>query len=121
MTYLIKNHKECVPNKTLNLNMHVFDIITRKNESKISTKDISCKCKCKFDERKCNSNQKWNNDEYRYECKKHYICEKDDIWNSAACSCNGKYLASIVDDSVITRDAIIEEIKTVPTNFNEKE
>ena len=25
------------------------------------TKDTLCKCKCKFDDRKCNSNQ-WNND-----------------------------------------------------------
>ena len=38
-------------------------MITEKNESKILTKDVSCECKCKFDERKCNSNQKWNNDE----------------------------------------------------------
>ena len=34
---------------------------------------------------------------------------------------NGKYLASIIDDSVITRDEIIEETKTIPTNFSEKE
>ena len=37
-------------------------MITGKNESKNLTKDISCECKCKFDGRKCNSNQKWNND-----------------------------------------------------------
>ena len=43
------------------------------------------------------------------------------IWNPATCSCeNGKYLASIMNDSVITCDEIIEEPKTVPTNFNEK-
>ena len=36
----------------------------------------------------------------------------------------GKYLASIMDDSAITFDEVIEsydeEIKTFPTNFNEK-
>ena len=32
------------------------------NELKISTKHLSCKCKYKFDGRKCNSDQKWNND-----------------------------------------------------------
>ena len=47
------------------------------------------------------------------------------IWNPATCSCeNGKYLANIMYDSVITCDEIIEsydeETKTVPTNFNEK-
>ena len=27
----------------------------------------------------CNSNQWWNNDKCRCECKKHHICEKDVI------------------------------------------
>ena len=50
-------------------------------------------------------------------CKKHHICE-----NPATCNCkNGKYLSSIIDDSLITCDEIIvEERKAVPTNFNEK-
>ena len=30
---------------------------------------ISCKYKCKFEGRNCNSNQKWNTDKYRSECK----------------------------------------------------
>ena len=34
--------------------------MTEVNESKTLTNNISCKCKCKFDERKCNSNQWWN-------------------------------------------------------------
>ena len=42
------------------------------------------------------------------------------VWNPAPCNCeNGKW-----DDSAITCDEVIEsydeEIKTVPTNFNEK-
>ena len=45
------------------------------------------------------------------------------ILNPATCSCeNGKYLASIMDDSAITCDEIIEsygeETETIPTNFN---
>ena len=57
----ILNHlsnKVCVLNKTDDLNIHVFDMITGKNESNILTKDMSCECKCKFDGRKCNSSQK---------------------------------------------------------------
>ena len=43
------------------------------------------------------------------------------IWNPATCSCkNGKYLASIIDDSVITCDQMIEETKTITRNFYEK-
>ena len=37
--------------------------------NEISTKHISCEFKCKFDGRKCNSNQKWNNDKCQRECK----------------------------------------------------
>ena len=49
------------------------------------------------------------------------MCEKDYIWNPATCSCkNGKYLASIIDDSVITCDEIIEETKTIPIIQSEK-
>ena len=48
------SHKVCVPNKTEDLNIHVFNMITGKTESKILAKDISCECKCKFDCRKCN-------------------------------------------------------------------
>ena len=80
-------------------------------------KDVSYKYKCKFDGRKCNSNQKWNNDRFQWHCKKHHTCEKDYIWNPATCSCkNGKYLASIIDDSAVTCDEIIdeEETKTIP-------
>ena len=32
-----------------------------KNELKILTKGVSCECKCKFDQRQCNSDQRWNN------------------------------------------------------------
>ena len=46
----------CVPDKTEDLNLNVFNIITGINESNILTKHVSCKWKCKFDGRKCNSN-----------------------------------------------------------------
>ena len=44
----------CVRNKAEDLNLSVFNNITGINESKTLTKHISCKCKCKFDGRKCN-------------------------------------------------------------------
>ena len=41
--------------------------------------------------------------------QKHHIREKDYIWNCATCSCeNSKYLASSIDNSVITCDEIID-------------
>ena len=93
-------------------------MITGKTESKILTKDISCNCKCKFDRKKCNSNQNWNN-KCQWVCKNVY--EKGHIWNPATCSCeSGKYLANIMDGSVIMFNEIIEEAETILTNFNEK-
>ena len=90
------------------------------NESKTLAKHISCKCKCIFDGRKCNSKQNWNNDKCRCECKKHNICENGYIWNPATCSWqNGEYLAYIMDNSVITCHEIIDAgTKTIPTKFN---
>ena len=57
--------------------------------------------------------------------KKHNTCKKEYVWNPTTCICeNRKYLASILDGSVIMCDEVIEpynkEIKTIPTNFNEK-
>ena len=116
------SNKVCVPNKTEYLNLNVFNLIAGVNELKTLTKHISWDCKCKFDGRKCNSNQKWNNDKCQCECKKHHISEKVYIWNPATCSCkNGKYLANIIDNSVITCDEIMDaETKAVTTNFNKE-
>ena len=100
-------------------------MITGINESKILTKHISGECKCTFDGTKCNLNQWSNNNKSPCECKKHYIWENDVVWNRATCNCeNRKYLASIMDDSAIICDEVMksydEEIKTIPTNLNEK-
>ena len=82
-------NKLWVPNKTEDSNKYVFSYDYKKIELKILTKAIWCKCKCKFAGRKCYSNQKWNNYNYKYECqsKKHPICEKNYSWNLTACSC----------------------------------
>ena len=87
-------------NTIKNLNLSVFNMIARTNESQTLVKHISYACKCKFHGRKCNSNQKWNNGKCRCRHKnrkEHYLCNKYYIWNSDTCSCgNGKYLASFI-------------------------
>ena len=46
---------------------------------------------------------------FRCECKKHYIYEKDYVWSPRTYSFeNGKYLASIMDDSMIICDEVIK-------------
>ena len=56
------SNKLCVLNKTKNLNLSVFNMITGINESKTLTKHKSCECRRKVDGRKCSSDQWWNND-----------------------------------------------------------
>ena len=111
--------------QTEDLNLNMSNMITGINELKTFTKHISCECKCNLDGTKCNSNQWWNNNKCWCECKKVQVCEKGYVWNPATCNCeNGKHSASIADDSAIICDKVIEsyeeEIKTISTNFNEK-
>ena len=53
----VLSSKICVPKKTEEINVKVFDLITKKNEVKTMKKHISCK-KCKFNNATPNSNQK---------------------------------------------------------------
>ena len=81
------SNKVCIPNKIEDINLGVFRMITGINKSKTLARHILCKCKCKFDDTKCNSNQWWNNDKCRCDCKKHHIRNKYYIWNTAKCNC----------------------------------
>ena len=55
-------NKVCFPNKAKDLNLSVSNMITGINKSKVLTNDLSYECKCKFYDKKCDSNQCWNND-----------------------------------------------------------
>ena len=111
-------NKVYVPNRTQDSNLSVFNMITGINESKILTRHISCKWKWKFDETTCNPIQWLDNYKYRCECKKH-IRKEDCVRNPSICICeNGKYLASIMDDSAIICDQIIYAAEP---NFIEKD
>ena len=73
-----------------------------------------CKYKCKFDRRKCNSNQKLNNGKCWRECKKHHIFKKDYTWNPATFSCKNE-----ICWHVNTWDEAIKQAKAVARNYNE--
>ena len=51
------SNKEYVQIKTVELNLSVFNMISRINQSKTLTNHISCECKYIFDGKKCNSDQ----------------------------------------------------------------
>ena len=65
---MLISNRVCVPNKTEDLNLSLFNMIKEMNESKTVTKHILCKHECKFDIIKSNSNQKWNNDKCQGKC-----------------------------------------------------
>ena len=86
----------------------MLNMVTGINELNTLIKHISCECKCKFDGTKFDSNEWWNSDKCQCDYKKHHIYGKDNVWNAATCNCeNGKYLASIMDDSAIIYNEII--------------
>ena len=99
-------------------------MITGTNESKTLTKHISGECKCEIDGRKCNLNQKWNNDKCWCKCKKHYTCEKKIIFeillHKVLKMVNIDNWQNFIDNLVSTCDEIIEETKKVTRNFDEK-
>ena len=85
--------KICVPSKTKDVNVKVFNMITNKNEVKTLVKHTSCDCKCKFHSTACNSNQKWNTETCQCECKSYRTCKKYYNWNPNTCICeNSKHL-----------------------------
>ena len=45
------SNKVCISNKTKDLNLSVFNMITGINESKVLTKHVPRKCACRFDSR----------------------------------------------------------------------
>ena len=73
----------CVRNKTKNVNLNTFNLITRANQSKKLIKHISCKCNCKFDGKKYI--EIWNN----YKCQ----CERK---NSKRKMCTKKFMFRIL-------------------------
>ena len=60
MTFLQKN--VFVPSQTKDINVKVFNILTRVNEAEV--KHVSCECKSKFGSTVCNWQQKWNDNKW---------------------------------------------------------
>ena len=69
----------CVPDVVKNLNVKVFNPMSRTNETRHIKWHKTCKCKCRLDAIVCNNKQRWNNDKCRCECKELIdkgVCDK---------------------------------------------
>ena len=82
--------KICVPDVVKNLNVKVFNLMSRTNETRFIEWHETCKCKCRLDAIVCNNKQRWNKNKCRCECKElidKRVCDKGFIWNPSNCEC----------------------------------
>ena len=82
--------KNCVSDIAKNLNVKLFNLMSRTNEARFIEWHEICKCECKFRENVSNIKQRWNKDKCRYEYKKlidQGVCNKGFICNPSNCEC----------------------------------
>ena len=80
----------CVPDVVKNLNIKVFNIMSRTNETRHIKWNEACKCKSRLDASVCNNKQSWNKDKCMCECKvliDKGVCDKRFICNTSNCEC----------------------------------
>ena len=81
----------CVPNINKNVNMKVYNFLTRLNETRYVLWHGNCKCVCKLNSSVCNSKQSWNSDTCRCDCNEDFAgiinCTKEYTWNPSTCEC----------------------------------
>ena len=54
--------KICVSDQMKNINVKVFNLLSRTNETRYIKWHKTCKCKCTLDASICNNKQRWNDD-----------------------------------------------------------
>ena len=59
--------KMCVPDVVKNLNVKVFNLMSRTNETRHIKCHETCKCEYRLDASVCNNKQRWNDDRCRCE------------------------------------------------------
>ena len=82
--------KVCIPDVFKNLNVKVFNLLSRTTETRNIKWHKTYKCICRLDGIICSSNQGWNKDKCRCECKELIdkgACNKGFIWNPSNCEC----------------------------------
>ena len=80
----------CVPDIVKDLNVKVFNLMSRTNETKNIHWHETCKCEYRLDAIVCNNKQRWKKNKCRCECKELIdkgIFNKGFIWNPSNCKC----------------------------------
>ena len=123
--------KLCVPDVVKDMNIEVFNLLARINETRKVVWHETCNCMYRLTSAVCSDRQEWNENKCRCECKEDLInklvCDKGYMWNPSACSCEcdrycetGQYLdykncicrKKIIDDLIEQCTSIVDlEIK----------
>ena len=129
--------KICVIDVVKNLNVKVFNLMSRTNETRNIKWHETCQCKCRLNASVCNNRQRWNNDKCRCDCKELIdkgICDKGFIQNPSNCECqcdkscdideyldyeNCKYSKKLVDKLTEECAENINEVKITECNSTE--
>ena len=82
--------KLCVPDTIKNINVKVFNLMSRTNETRHKKWQKTCKCKDRLNVSVSNNKQRLNEDKCRCECKELIdkgMHDKGFIWNPSNCEC----------------------------------
>ena len=81
----------CVPDIIKDMNIKVFNMLARINETRKITWHKTCKCICRFNKAVCNDKQEWDENKCKCECKEDLIdkliCDRGYMWNPSTCTC----------------------------------
>ena len=66
---MIHTQKICVPDVVKDLNVKVFNLMSRNNETRYMKWHETCKCECRLEAIVCNNKQRWSKNKCRCERK----------------------------------------------------
>ena len=91
--------KLCAPDVVKDLNVKVFNMMERINETRKVVWHETCKCVCRLTSAICNDKQDWNANKCVCECKEDLVsklvCEKGYMWNPNTCACEWDKLCEV--------------------------
>ena len=79
-----------VPDAIKNINLKIFNLMSRTNKTRHTKWQETCKCQCRLDASVCNNKQRWNEDKCKCECEELIdkgVCDKGFICNPSNCEC----------------------------------
>ena len=108
--------KLCVPDIVKNINVKVFNLMSRINETRQIIWHETCKCVCRLSSAACNNKQRWNDQKCRCKCRElddKKGCDREYIWNQSNCQCEcdicgiGEYLDY---ENCVCRNSIVDKL-----------